>query len=536
MHDAKPAAAQGQRRRPRRRPTSRASSGSKARAAAAPPSAPRTRRPPRPPIGRSAHGYVEHGSVVIAAITSCTNTSNPSVMIAAGLLAKKAVEQRPDDEAVGQDEPGARLEGRDRLPRRRRPDAVPRAAPVQPRRLRLHHLHRQQRPALAGDRQGDRRRRPRRRGGASAATATSRAGSTPTCGPTTSPRRRWSSPTPWPADGHRPDHRAARQRPGRQAGLPQGHLADPGARSPTPIRKSVRAEMFDKEYGEVFEGDERWQSLPVPEGDLYAWDADSTYVKHPPYFEDMPDQPAAGRGDHGRPRPGRARRQHHDRPHLAGRLDQGPGPGGQVPDRARRRRRDFNSYGSRRGNHEVMVRGTFANIRLKNLLAPGTEGGVTRHLPDGEVMSIFDASVKYHDGGRPADHPRRQGVRLGLVARLGGQGAAAAGRPRGRSPRATSASTAATSSAWASCRCSSGAGDSADDLGLTGEEVYGSRGWPRPRRRLRGRPRDHRRRHQAPTAGSTFDADVRIDTPQEIHYYQHGGILQYVLRQLLGGN
>src|SRR5262249_55507569 len=165
------------------------------------------------------------------------------------------------------------------------------------------------------------------------------------------------------------------------------------------IMTSVRSEMFEDEYGAVFQGDEHWNSLDVPQGDLYRWDDASTYVKNPPYFIDMTREPApvtevtgarvlAVLGDsittdHISPA-GSIKPQS-----PAGRSL--PGPGAAAAD--------SNSYGPRRGNHEVMVRGTFANVRLRNKLAPGTEGGVTRHLPDGETMSIFDASEKYRAEG-----------------------------------------------------------------------------------------------------------------------------------------
>ena len=167
----------------------------------------------------------------------------------------------------------------------------------------------------------------------------------------------------------------------------------------------------------------------MPQGDLYEWDEHSTYVKNPPYFVGMPAEPPpvaqiaearvlAVLGD--------SITTDHISP--AGSI-KARGPAGRYLIEHGVPVADFNSYGSRRGNHEVMVRGTFANVRLRNKLAPGTEGGLTRHLPDGEVMTIFDASASTRQRGRPADHPGRQGVRLGLVARLGGQGAEAAGHP-----------------------------------------------------------------------------------------------------------
>ena len=188
--------------------------------------------------------------------------------------------------------------------------------------------------------------------------------------------------------------------------------------------------MFQNKYGEVFEGDERWSSLPVPQGDLYEWDETSTYVKNPPYFIDMPDEPPpvaaitearvlAVLGD--------SITTDHISP--AGSI-KAHSPAGRYLIEHGVSVADFNSYGARRGNHEVMVRGTFANIRLRNQLAPGTEGGLTRHLPDGEQMTIFDASRALPGRRSPAADPGRQGIWLGLVARLGGQGPEAPGHPR----------------------------------------------------------------------------------------------------------
>ena len=204
--------------------------------------------------------------------------------------------------------------------------------------------------------------------------------------------------------------------------------------------------MFREQYAHVFDGDERWRSLPVPTGERFEWTDDSTYIRNPPFFDGLTLEPTPPTDIVGARGAGAARRQRHDRSHLAGRIDSRRQPGGEVPDRPRAcPPRDFNSYGARRGNHEVMMRGTFANIRLRNQLAPGTEGGWTTLLPDGEVTTIYDASVKYRDARRAADGHRRQGIRLGLVARLGGEGDAAARREGGASRRASSGSTAATS-------------------------------------------------------------------------------------------
>src|SRR5690606_39260849 len=168
------------------------------------------------------------------------------------------------------------------------------------------------------------------------------------------------------------------------------------------IRNSVKREMFAKEYSEVYEGDERWKELPVPEGDLYDWDPDSTYVQHPPYFVDMPlNAPELVediRGARVLALLGDSVTTDHISPAGSIRKDS---PAGQYLMERGVEPRDFNSYGSRRGNHEVMVRGTFANVRIRNRMAPGTEGGFTTYVPTGEVMSIYDASVRYQQDGTP---------------------------------------------------------------------------------------------------------------------------------------
>ena len=149
------------------------------------------------------------------------------------------------------------------------------------------------------------------------------------------------------------------------------------------VRTAVAAEMFTRDYADVFEGDDRWRALPVPEGDTFAWDPDSTYVRHPPYFDAMTAEPAPVTDIHGArvlAMLGDSVTTDHISPAGAIKTD---GPAGKYLVEHRVGRRDFNSYGSRRGNHEVMIRGTFANIRLRNQLAPGTEGGVTVKLPEG---------------------------------------------------------------------------------------------------------------------------------------------------------
>ena len=300
-------------RRRRREPEPRRDAGRR-RAAADAPARPGRRR------GRTSSSTAR---VVIAAITSCTNTSNPQVMVGAGLLAKKAVERGLAPQAVGEVEPRARLEGRDRVLRARRPDAVPRGARLPHGRLRLHDLHRQLGPAAGADLGGGRRGRPRRLRGALGQPQLR--GAHPPGGEGELPRlaaarRRLRARGP---DGHRP------RRPSRSARAPtattstcatsgrarprsQETIAGVGPRRDVP--RDLRRRLHRRRA--------RGATLPVPEGDLFAWDAGSTYVRQPPYFEGMPPRAGRGRGRRGRALPRHARRLGHDRPHLARRLDQ----------------------------------------------------------------------------------------------------------------------------------------------------------------------------------------------------------------------
>ncbi|HEY7328133.1 MAG TPA: aconitate hydratase AcnA [Gemmataceae bacterium] len=305
------------------------------------------------------------------------------------------------------------------------------------------------------------------------------------------------------------------------------------------IRSAVHSEMFRKEYGEVFQGDEHWRGMPTPEGDQFAWDPQSTYVKHPPYFEDMKPQPEPVRDIKGArvlALLGDSITTDHISP--AGSIKT-QGPAGQYLQSHGVEIKDFNSYGSRRGNHEVMVRGTFANVRLKNLLARGTEGGVTRHLPDGALMSIYDASVKYHDEKVPL---------LVLAGKEYGSGSSRDWAAKGtlllgvRAVIAESYERIHRSNlvGMGILPLQFDEGDSIASLGLTGEEDYdipnieaglvldvgtgagiGSKGKLEV---IATRPDGKEIR---------FYPVVRIDTPREAEYYRHGGILQYVLRQLL---
>ncbi len=295
------------------------------------------------------------------------------------------------------------------------------------------------------------------------------------------------------------------------------------------MRGAVTREMFAAEYADVFAGDERWRALPVPEGDLYAWDPKSTYIKHPPYFENMPLKPAPLadlRGLRVLAVLGDSITTDHISP--AGSIP-ADGPAGKYLIAHGVEPRDFNSYGARRGNHEVMVRGTFANIRLRNQLAPGTEGGWTIHQPSGEKMTIYDAAVKYRDervplailagkeygSGSSRDWAAKGPVLLGVRAVLA--------ESFERIHRSNLVGMGVLPLEFMP-------GETPASLGLTGLETFDFEGLAQnfePRKKIRVRARD------AGGKEKSFTAVARVDTPFEVAYYQHGGILQYVLRQML---
>jgi aconitate hydratase len=294
------------------------------------------------------------------------------------------------------------------------------------------------------------------------------------------------------------------------------------------VDESVESKMFTSSYDSVYEGDERWRGLDVPTGDAYAWDSTSTYVRQPPYFEGMSLTPAPltdVRGARVLAKLGDSVTTDHISPAGNIRRDSPAGrwlaDGGVDP-------KDFNSYGSRRGNHEVMIRGTFANIRLRNQLAPGTEGGVTRHLPDGEQMPIYDAAQRY----------QAEGVPLVIVA--GKEYGSGSSRDWAAKGTALLGVRAVLAESFERIHRSNligmgilplqfAPGDSAASLGLTGEEVYDITG-------LEGLAGDTPlpRELSVSADGRTFSVVLRIDTPKEAEYYRHGGILLYVLRQLRG--
>ena len=296
------------------------------------------------------------------------------------------------------------------------------------------------------------------------------------------------------------------------------------------VERAVRSEMFRSSYDDVFAGDERWNSLDVPTGDRFAWDESSTYVHLPPYFEGMPAEPAAVSDIEGArvlALLGDSVTTDHISPAGSIKPDS---PAGLYLQEHGVSPRDFNSYGARRGNHEVMVRGTFANIRLRNQLAPGTEGGVTTEVLRATRSPRADADLR----GGAGSTWRRARRWWCSPARSTGRARRATGRRRGRACWAcarcwrspSSASTGRTSSAWACCRCSCRA--SAEDLGLTGEEVFSIIGLADPMNAGDPIPDEVLVRAD----DREFKARVRIDTPKEAEYFRHGGILQYVLRQL----
>ena len=301
------------------------------------------------------------------------------------------------------------------------------------------------------------------------------------------------------------------------------------------VSHAINSGMFSKNYETIFDGDSEWKKLRIPEGETYAWASDSTYIKRAPYFDDMPAHPASIREIKGArvlAKLGNSVTTDHISP--AGSI-KANSPAGKYLQEHGVEVKDFNSYGSRRGNHEVMVRGTFANVRLRNQLAPGSEGGVTRHFPDGETMSIFDASVKYQAEGVP------------LIVLAGKEYGSGSSRDWAAKGPLLLGIRAVIAESYERIHRSNLVGmgilplqflaeESADTLALQGDEVYEIIGLPEVlARKFAGGRQVLIRATHASGITTEFHALVRIDTPQEIQYYEHGGILQYVLRQLLAG-
>ncbi|HVR97195.1 MAG TPA: aconitate hydratase AcnA, partial [Thermoanaerobaculia bacterium] len=475
---------------------------------------------------------LQNGSVVIAAITSCTNTSNPSVMMAAGLLAKKAVEHGLETQPWVKTSlaPGSKVvteylreagltpyldQLRFNLVGYGCTTCIGNSGPLPPELSRaIDERDLVAVAVLSGNRNFEGR-------------------------INSDVRANYLASPPLVvayALAGRIDIDLLNEPLGAGKDGQPVYLRDvwPSRREVEDALQSLRAEMFREQYSDVYAGDERWNSLEVPEGDTYAWDPESTYVRLPPYFVDMPAEPAPVTDIQGARVLGvfgDSITTDHISP--AGSIKTAS-PAGKYLMEHGVAPKDFNSYGARRGNHEVMMRGTFANIRIRNRMVPEIEGGFTVHLPDGEPLSIYDAAMRYQQEGVPtvvlagkeygtgssrdwaAKGPLLQGVRAVIAesferihrSNLVGMGVIPLEFP---------------------------AGQNAQGLGLTGYETFDIAGLAEGVANGFTGSREVSVRATADDGKVTeFQARVRLDTPQELQYYRHGGILHYVLRQLLG--
>jgi aconitate hydratase len=482
-------------------------------------------------VDASTAGQLQNGSVVIAAITSCTNTSNPSVMMAAGLLARKAVERgletrpwvktslAPGSKVVTEYLREAGLtpyldQLRFNLVGYGCTTCIGNSGPLPPAISQtIEERDLVAVAVLSGNRNFE-----------------GRINSDVRANYLASPPLVVAYALAGRIDIDLQNEPLGTGKDGQPV-----YLRDvwPSRREVEEALQSLRAEMFREQYADVYAGDERWNSLEIPEGDTYAWDPESTYVRLPPYFVDMPAEPTPVTDvrnarvlglfadsittDHISP---------------AGSI-KAASPAGKYLVEHGVQPKDFNSYGARRGNHEVMMRGTFANIRIRNRMVPEIEGGFTVHLPDGEPLSIYDAAMRYQREGVPtvvlagkeygtgssrdwaAKGPLLQGVRAVIAesferihrSNLVGMGVIPLEFP---------------------------AGESAQSLGLTGYETFDITGLAEGVESGFANSREVSVRATAEDGKVTeFKARVRLDTPQEVQYYRHGGILHYVLRQLL---
>jgi len=469
---------------------------------------------------------LDHGHVVIAAITSCTNTSNPSVMLAAGLLARNAVDRGLTSKPWVKTSlaPGSKVvmdyyERAGLLPYLEKlgfhlvgfgcTTCIGNSGPLAPEISRaVEEADLVVASVLSGNRNFEGRINPDCRMNYLASpplvVAYALAGSMDV--------DLLDDPL-----GHDPDGNPVYLR----------DLWPSSAEVAELIGRAVQSDMFRKSYAEVFAGDERWNSLDVPTGESFAWDDTSTYVQRPPYFDGMPATPEPVTDIHGArvlAVLGDSVTTDHISPAGVIKRDS---PAGRYLTELGVAVKDFNSYGSRRGNHEVMIRGTFANIRLRNRLAPGTEGGVTLHLPDAEQMSIYDAAMRYQADGVPL---------VVLAGKEYGSGSSrdwAAKGPMLLGVRAVLAESyerihRANLVGMGILPLELPAGETAESLGLTGHETFEITG-------LEGAGADAFPREVAVRADDQeLTCRVRIDTPNEVEYYRNGGILQYVLRQLRG--
>ncbi len=470
---------------------------------------------------------VGHGSVVIAAITSCTNTSNPSVMVAAGLLARAAVERglmskpwvktslAPGSKVVTRYlEKSGLLEELEALKFHivgyGCTTCIGNSGPLPPpisQAIKDGNLAAVS--VLSGNRNFEGRISPDVRANYLASpplvVAHALAG---------------RIDMDWEKDS------LGKDKDGNDVFL-RDIWPSPEAVSKT-MAQALGSEMFKREYADVFKGDEQWQSLPVPEGNRFGWDADSTYIRRPTFFEGLSPKPAPRANVEGARvlvLLGDSVTTDHISP--AGSIAEDSPAGRYLKERGVEKG-SFNSYGSRRGNHEVMVRGTFANIRLRNQLAPGTEGGLTRHLPDGEQMTIFDASTKYQADGVP------------LVVIGGKEYGSGSSRDWAAKGTFMLGVKAVIVESYERIHRSNligmgvlplqfEGGQNKESLGLDGTETYSISGVTdlKPGSKLRVTAKS-----DAGTETS-FDVLARIDTAVELDYYDNGGILNYVLRQLM---
>jgi aconitate hydratase len=464
---------------------------------------------------------LEHGSVVIAAITSCTNTSNPSVMIGAGLLARNAVERglqrrpwvksslAPGSKVVTEyyrragldrylDELGFNTVGYGCTTciGNSGPLPEPIGAAVAEGELVVCAV-------LSGNRNFE-----------------ARIHSDVKANYLASPPLVVAYALAGRMDVDLLEEPLGRDRDGNDVFLrdlwPSRDEID------RVIGDSVQGEMFTNVYADVYTGDDRWRSLETPSGDLYAWDPGSTYVRLPPYFDGMPREPGPVEDIHGARclvMLGDSVTTDHISPAGAIRPDS---PAGLYLTGHGVERREFNSYGSRRGNHEVMMRGTFANVRMRNLLVEGSEGTWTAHLPDGEEMTIHDAAMRYRDEGVPT---------IVLAGKEYGTGSSRDWAAKGPNLLGVRAAIADSyERIHRSNLLMMGVlplqfmpGENRESLGLTGREEFAIEGID-----------DAEASEVTVRADATeFRARVRLDTPREREYLRHGGILQYVLRRLL---
>jgi aconitate hydratase len=296
------------------------------------------------------------------------------------------------------------------------------------------------------------------------------------------------------------------------------------------ITSSVSADMFRNSYSSVFKGDERWKGIDAPTGEMFDWQSDSTYIQNPPYFEGMTlEVPALANIEGARclALMGDSITTDHISP--AGAIQENS-PAGQYLKENGVSKAEFNSYGSRRGNHQVMMRGTFANVRLRNLLAPGTEGGWTRFQPDDEEMTIFDAAMRYAEEQTPL---------VILAGKEYGTGSSRDWAAKGvqllgvKAVICTSFERIHRSNliGMGVLPLNFKDGETHESLGLDGTETYAITGLgDGTAKQVDVVARKENGEHVR------FQADVRLDTPKEVEYYRHGGILHYVLRQLAAGD